>query len=78
MTDEAPERWCTVCTLLTERRVPAKFVASGPEDIPGHPMQWYECGEHDNDTHPLSAGDPSFRRVTLEPIEQWFKRKGIC
>lgn len=62
----AIKRYCTCC-MPTKGRVLAKFVASGPEDIPGHPMQWFECGEHS----PLDnlAG---VERVNLEPIEAWF------
>ena len=75
--EKAPERWCTVC-MLADKKVLAKFVASGPEDIPGHPMQWFDCGEHDNDAHPCYPDDPRFQRMTLEPIDQWFKRNGLC
>jgi hypothetical protein len=91
MTDKAPERWCMICMLnsnrdqsppdgrglLARKHVPAKFVASGPECIPGHPIQWFDCGKHDEDAHPFCGNDPRFQRMILEPIERWFFRTGF-
>jgi hypothetical protein len=49
--------------------VPALFVASGPEDIPGHPEQWFECGNHEP-TDNLAGVE----RVSLEPIDELFAK----
>jgi hypothetical protein len=61
-----------ICTSCQPKTVPAKFVASAAEVIPGHPMQWFECGEHEPTDN--LAGE---LRVSLEPIEDWFKRHGL-
>lgn len=65
------ERRCTVCLYLG-KDTPARFVASGDETIPGHPMQWFECGEHSDHDH------PDFPRKSLEPLEQWLERHGLA
>jgi len=57
-----------ICTSCLPDRVPAQYVASGPEDIPGHPMQWYECGKH-APTDNLAEVE----RVSLVPIEEFLK-----
>lgn len=50
-------RLCTVCSLNGTLKV-ASYVATNAEG-----MQWYECGDHGIEDHPLFAP-----RVQLEPL----------
>lgn len=68
MGDTDLNHWCTVC-LARCKHEPAVFVASGPTIIPNHPMQWFECANHDADDN--LAGKT---RAKLEPLGPWLER----
>ena len=61
-----------ICTSCQPKIVPAKFVASAAEVIPGHAMQWFECGAHEATDN--LAGEV---RVNLEPLDEWLRRYGL-
>lgn len=63
------ERGCPYRRNCTRCGKPARFVASGPEDIPRHPLQWFECGDHDA-TDNLAG----VVRQKLEPLDEWLAR----
>jgi hypothetical protein len=57
----APERPCTKCGKT------AAFIAA---DAMG--LEWFECGEHD-----LKDNLAGVDRVSLTPIDKWFKDHGL-